>query len=319
MVNSLQLSLSSYLKSNITAKPFLKWAGGKSQLLPEIDKFLPTQLKKGEIKKYIEPFIGGGAVFFYIAQTYNIDEFFIIDINEELIIAYKTIQKNVEKLIELLNEIQNNYLFLNEVKRKQYFYQIREKFNLNKNKIDFKNYHKDWIERTAQLIFLNRTCFNGLFRVNSQGEFNVPMGKYKNPLICNAENLIAISNLLQNTIIHHGNFTKCESWVNDKTFVYFDPPYRPISTTSYFTAYSKYNFNDTKQLELRDFFDSLAKKNAKLMLSNSDPKNEDINDIFFDYAYEKYRIERVKASRNINSNPQKRGKITELLIMNYEI
>lgn len=301
----------------ITAKPFLKWAGGKGQLLEQIDNFLPKELKNRTITRYIEPFIGSGAVFLYLAKSYKIEEFFILDVNEELILAYKTIQKNVEKLIVFLDDLQNQYLLLDEDKRKEFYYQIRSHFNFQREKIDFEKYNREWIERTAQLIFLNRTCFNGLFRVNNQGDFNVPMGKYKNPLICNSENLRAIAQILQRTQIHCGDFTDCEQWANDKTFIYFDPPYRPISKTSDFTSYSKYNFGDSEQLRLRDFFNRLNDKNAKLMLSNSDPKNEDPNDDFFEIAYQGYRIERVKASRNINSNAQKRGKINEILILNY--
>lgn len=298
-------------------KPFLKWAGGKGQLLEQIDQFLPIELEKGRISRYIEPFVGGGAVFFYIARSYPIDEFVIIDINEELILAYRTIRKNVEVLIDRLSELQDKYLSLDSEKRKEYYYEIRTLFNTNREKIGRQNYERSWIERTAQLIFLNRTCFNGLFRVNSKGDFNVPMGRYKSPLICNPDNLRAVSQILQKTQIYSGDFTECDRWVDSQTFVYFDPPYKPISQTANFTSYSKQNFNDSEQLRLRDFFNLLNNKKAKLMLSNSDPKNEDPENDFFDSAYQNYRIERVKASRNINRNPQKRGQIDEILIMNY--
>ena len=298
-------------------KPFLKWAGGKGQLLEQIDKFLTQELRNGSIKRYIEPFVGGGAVFFYIAQLYKIDNFFISDINEELVLAYKTIQKDVESLIRMLFDIQDKYLSLDEEKRKEYYYHNRLQFNFRRNKINFQIYGQEWIERTAQLIFLNRTCFNGLFRVNSKGHFNVPMGRSKKPTICDPKNLRAISNILQKTHIHCGDFTECEEWVDSHTFVYFDPPYRPISMTANFTSYSKHNFDDLEQLRLRDFFCKLDKKGAKLILSNSDPKNENLADYFFDVAYEGYQIKKVKASRNINSDAQKRGQINELLIMNY--
>ncbi|MDJ0716318.1 MAG: DNA adenine methylase [Prochloraceae cyanobacterium] len=298
---------------NKPVKPFLKWAGGKSQLLEQIQANFPAELKTGSIARYIEPFVGSGAVFFYVSQYYSIEEFFISDINPELIIAYKTIQKNVEELIENLSKIQEQYVCLDEEKRKEYFYQTRSEFNLLGKQIDAKlgEVREEWIKRTAQLIFLNRTCFNGLFRVNSKGEFNVPFGKYKNPKICDRDNLRAVSQVLQKTHIHHGDFTDCEKVVDKNSFVYFDPPYKPITKTSNFTSYSKDSFDDKEQLRLRDFFSLLDKKGAKLMLSNSDPR-----DNFFETAYERYRIERVKASRNINSNAQKRGKINELLIMN---
>lgn len=304
-------------KTIILAKPFLKWAGGKSQLLSQIRAFLPKEIEEKKINKYIEPFVGSGAVFIDLAQFCNFEEIFILDINKELIIAYQTIQKSVEPLIEYLLEMQITYLALALENRAKFFYQVRESFNSQKKQINFHDFNEQWIERTAQLIFLNRTCFNGLFRVNSQGNFNVPVGRYKNPLICHSENLIAISKILQNTKIHQGNYTKCQEWVDAQTFVYFDPPYRPLSRTAYFTSYSKDNFDDNEQLKLRDFYKLLDRKQAKLMLSNSDPKNEDANDSFFDDAYQGYRIERVKAIRSINSNAEKRGQINELLIMNY--
>lgn len=301
----------------IQAKPFLKWAGGKGQLLDQIIRYLPSELNTQNITRYVEPFVGSGAVFIYLSQYFNIDEMMIGDINEGLIIAYITIQRNVEQLIIYLLSLQQEYLSLDNLNREKYYYQLRENFNQYQKIINFREYNDKWIECTAQLIFLNRTCFNGLFRVNTQGYFNVPMGRYKNPLICNTENLRAISQLLQNTKIYWGDYTQCEAWVNSQTFVYFDPPYRPLNQTANFTSYSKNNFNDSEQLKLRDFFNSLHGKQAKLMLSNSDPKNENPDDRFFETAYQDYRIEQVKASRSINSNAQKRGKITELLIMNY--
>ncbi|MCX7594520.1 MAG: DNA adenine methylase [Fischerella sp.] len=299
------------------AKPFLKWAGGKGQLLEQIDKFLPDQLASGSIKRYIEPFIGGGAVFLHLANRYEIEEFVISDINCELVLAYKTIQKNVEELIEILLNIQNKYLSLDESERNLYFYQIRSQFNLRRHQIDFQVYNHEWIERTAEIIFLNRTCFNGLFRVNSKGDFNVPVGRYKNPTICDPKNLKAVARILQKAQIFQGDFTECEKFVSDNSLIYFDPPYRPISQTANFTSYSQHSFDEIEQLRLRDFFRLLDSKGAKLILSNSDPKNENSNDNFFELAYEGYRIERVKAKRNINSDTSRRKQIHELLIMNY--
>jgi len=300
-----------------TVKPFLKWAGGKSQLIEQLEPNFPPQLANGSIKRYIEPFIGGGAVFLHIAQVYKVEEFFIFDINPELILAYKTIQKYVDDLIEVLLKIQAKYLALNEAERKNYFYQTRSTFNSQRNKINFQNYDKDWIKRTAQIIFLNRTCFNGLFRVNSKGQFNVPVGRYKNPTICDPENLSAVSLLLQRTEIHQGDFAECEKFVDKSSLVYFDPPYKPISKTANFTSYSQNNFNDFEQLRLRDFFKLLDGKGAKLILSNSDPKNQQLDDDFFEVAYKDYTIKRVKAARSINSNALRRGQINELLITNY--
>ena len=304
-------------KKNIVAKPFLKWAGGKGKLIQQLEQFLPQSLKDGLIRRYIEPFIGGGAFFFYLASQYKIEEFFISDLNTELIIAYETIQQNVEDLISCLEVIQTQYWSFSEEQRKEYFYQTRATFNTRRKQINYQNYNSDWLEKTSQLIFLNRTCFNGLYRVNSKGDFNVPMGRYKRPTICDANNLRAVARILQKTQIYHGDFSECEKFVNQDSFVYFDPPYRPISKTANFTAYSQQVFNDEEQLRLRNFFRLLDSKRAVLMLSNSDPQNQDLTDIFFEVAYQEYQIKRVKASRNINSKASNRGQINELLIMNY--
>ncbi len=301
-----------------TAKPFMKWAGGKGQLIEKLANLFPPEMKAGKITKYVEPFIGGGALFFHIAQNYpSIESFFISDVNEELILAYKTIQKNVESLISLLTTLEKKYHSLDESEQKDFFYQERVDFNNKLANIDFKNFHENWIERTATIIFLNRTCFNGLFRVNSKGEFNVPFGDYKNPKICDADNLRAVSELLQKTEIKLGDFATSEKFVDSSTFVYFDPPYRPLSKTASFTSYSKFEFDDESQKRLAEYFALLSKRKAKLMLSNSDPKNENPDDCFFENLYEYFRIERVDASRMINSDASKRGKIKELVVLNY--
>jgi len=298
-------------------KPFLKWAGGKGQLLEQLEPFFPQELAQGSIQRYIEPFVGGGAVFLHIANTYNVPEFYIFDISPELILAYQTIQQNVEDLIEVLENFQQTYLSLQEEERKQYFYQIRSDFNKKRHQINFEIYSSDWLERTAQLIFLNRTCYNGLFRVNAKGGFNVPFGRYKNPRICDRENLELLAKLLQKTHIQQGDFTECKKFVNYQSLVYFDPPYRPLNQTANFKSYSQNQFNDSEQLRLRDFFQSLDQKRAKLILSNSDPKNENPTDYFFETAYANYRIETIQAARSINSKASKRGKINELIILNY--
>jgi len=296
----------------------MKWAGGKSQLIEKLTRLFPPEILNGKIKKYVEPFIGGGALFFYAAQNYpSIEEFFISDANPELILAYKTIQKNVGELIDLLKELEKKYHALSAVEQKEFFYQKRKYFNSELSKVNFSDFGGDWTERTAIIIFLNHTCFNGLFRVNSKGEFNVPFGDYKNPKICDAENLQAVSNLLQRTEIQRGDFTSSADFVDRNTFVYFDPPYRPISKTASFNSYSKYDFNDQEQKRLSEYFALLSEKGAKLMLSNSDPKNEDADDHFFEDLYMGFHIERVDASRMINSNGSKRGKIKELVILNY--
>ncbi|MDJ0674635.1 MAG: DNA adenine methylase [Calothrix sp. MO_167.B42] len=298
-------------------KPFLKWAGGKTQLLRQMSHFFPAELEYGKIKTYVEPFVGGGAVFLYLAKTYNIENFFISDINPELVIAYKTIQRDVEELILHLTQIENKYLSLSDIERTKYFYYVRGQFNALRHQIDLQKPNSQWTERTAQIIFLNRTCFNGLFRVNSTGDFNVPIGRYSRPKICNADNLRSVAQILQKTYIYQGDFSACENFIDRHTFVYLDPPYKPISKTSNFTAYSQHIFDDGEQIRLRNFFKLLDAQNVKLLLSNSDIANQDKQDNFFENAYSDYRIERVKANRSINSNTAKRKSINEILIMNY--
>lgn len=299
------------------AKPFLKWAGGKTQLLPVIQELLPKDFEQGKIKRYIEPFIGGGAVFFWLTQFNEIEEFVISDISDELYIVYQTVREDVEDLIERLTQLRKIFLSLSEEGQERFFYQQRELFNENQKDVKFRKFQASWVNRTAQFIFLNRTCFNGLYRTNSQLKFNVPFGKYKNPGIFDEENLRAASQILQNTTILHGDFENCEKFADENAFVYFDPPYRPISKTSSFSTYHKSEFTDDDQIRLANFFKRLDQKGAKLMLSNSDPKNENPNDEFFDELYRDFQITRVKASRAINCNGAKRGQISELIITNY--
>jgi DNA adenine methylase len=299
------------------ARPFLKWAGGKRQLISQIDRFLPPALKNGRLNRYVEPFVGSGAVFFHIVQNYPVKDLFIADINPELILAYRTIQQAVEALITELTLIEEQYLPLPESQRKAFYYQQRDRYNESKLAINYNAFQEPWIKRTAQLIFFNRTCYNGLFRVNSRGEYNVPFGRYKNPIICNGPNLRAVSEILQPAKIHYGHYTACADVVDESTLVYFDPPYRPISATANFTAYSPHSFDDDQQLELAKFYSRLDSQGAYLLLSNSDPKNTDPNDNFLEEAYQGFRIERVQARRRINRNAGKRGLINELLILNY--
>jgi len=304
--------------NTLYAKPFLKWAGGKSQLIEQIIQYLPDEIGTGQINKYVEPFVGGGALFFHIAQSYDIEELMITDINKELILSYKTIKEDVISLIEVLKDMQIKYHKLSENKQKEYYYLVRSEFNEQRIDIDYAKFNQSWVDRTAQIIFLNRTCFNGLFRVNSKGEFNVPFGRYMNPMICNEDNIKAVSEILQHTKIRFGDFTVCKDFVDKLTFVYFDPPYRPISKTSNFTSYSNFEFDDSAQLRLASFYRLLDKMGAKLMLSNSDPKNENPDDNFFDDTYRDFNIARVKANRMINCVAEKRGAINEILILNYE-
>ena len=296
----------------IIVKPFVKWAGGKNSLIPQITKYYPFELKNGFIERYIEPFVGGGAVLIDILQKYEIKEAYAFDINIDLINCYNVIKNNVEELINELDKKEKNFIALNDEERQNYFYDIRAEYNSYKlnDKLD--------VKRASEFIFLNRTCFNGLYRVNKDGKFNVPCGKYKNPTICDSNNLRNLSELIKNVIFEYGDYRKSEKYVNNNTFVYFDPPYRPLSATSGFTSYTKEDFNDDNQKELANYFYKLDLKNAKLMLSNSNPKNVNKDDNFFENIYKGFAINEVSAKRMINSNAKGRGEISELLITNYE-
>jgi len=303
---------------NLGAKPFLKWVGGKRQLLSDFQALYPSELKKKKIKNYYEPFLGGGAVFFDVAQNFEIENAFLYDINEELILTYLVIQKDVSKLLDLLIRYDNHYKKLTETKQKDYYYEIRESFNQERFNIDYDKYSESWITRAAQTIFLNRTCFNGLFRFNSKGVFNTPMGKYSNPKIVDEQNLLNVSKLLEIATIKKADFKEVKQDLNGvSSFVYFDPPYKPISKTSSFTSYSKLNFEDDEQLQLASLYNELNERGYKLMLSNSDPKNTDPSDNFFDEIYKEYRITRVDAKRSINTDPKKRSSIKEIVVTNY--
>jgi DNA adenine methylase len=302
-----------------SARPFLKWAGGKTQLLNEFSKRWPIGLKKGKISKYVEPFLGGGAVFFYLNQRFSFKKCYICDVNEELILSYRVIKRSGKKLIAELGALESDYLSKSDKKRESFYYKVRGSFNQKLPEINFRNYSSDWIERAAQIIFLNRTCYNGLFRVNRKGEFNVPFGRYKNPNILNEDNLRDVATLLKTTQIILGDFTQCRKFVDKHTFVYFDPPYRPLNPTSSFTSYSKDGFEDKDQIRLVKFFKELDTKGAKIMLSNSDPKNENPDDSFFDDLFSDYYIEQIPAKRMINCNGARRGNINELIITNYQV
>ncbi len=292
-------------------KPFLKWAGGKGQLITEIEKYYP--FSDGKITKYAEPFVGGGAVLFDILGKYELEEIYISDINAELINTYRIIRDDIDELIYMLKAMQSEFVPLDTEHRKAYYLCKREKFNdLKVNGDESIN-----IEKAALMIFLNKTCFNGLFRVNKKGLFNVPMGSYKNPLICDELNLRAVSDKLQKVTIVCGDYRKSADFIDDKTFVYFDPPYRPITDTASFTAYTENLFNDDEQIELAKFVDEMHRKGAKVVISNSDPKNSNAEDNFFDNIYSTHKIKRVEATRMINSKSEARGKIKELLISNF--
>ena len=295
-------------------RPFVKWAGGKGSLIPQLNKFYPYELKNGKIERYIEPFVGGGAVLIDILQKYKIQEAYAFDINIDLINSYNVIKNNVEELVINLKQKETEYLQLGQEERKNYFYNIRDEYNNYTLEENEQN-----IQRAAQFIYLNRTCFNGLYRVNKSGKFNVPIGSHKNPTICDEENLKNLSELLQNVQFQHGDYRKSMGYVTENTFIYFDPPYRPLNVTSGFTSYTKEDFNDDNQIELATFYKELNERNAKLMLSNSNPKNTNKEDTFFDNIYQGFNIDEMYASRMINANAKGRGKISEILVTNYNI
>jgi len=294
------------------AKPFLKWAGGKGQLLSQLSEHLPRRIYE-EPFTYIEPFVGGGAMLFFMLQRFgNIKKVVINDVNEDLILTYQTVKADVEALIERLAELEADYLAQkSQEARSEIFYDFRNRYN---------QHDGSGMERAAQLIFLNKTCFNGLYRVNGKGQFNVPFGRYANPTICNASVLRADSQLLNSAKVEicQGDFSKTLSYVDGLTFAYLDPPYRPLDATSSFTAYAKGDFNDDDQRKLSEFCHQLSDRSCMWMQSNADCSAKNPEDTFFEDLYIEYHIHRVHAARFINANPAKRGKLTELLIKNYE-
>ena len=297
-------------KTPAKVKPFIKWAGGKAQVLANISLKYPKELGKC-VNKYAEPFVGGGAVLFDILSNYIVTEVYISDINRELIHTYKSIRDNIDEIIVLLKSMETKYLLVDDERRKNQYYSNRNRYNeLIREKVSTP-------ELAALFVFLNKTCFNGLYRVNSRGEFNVPQGGYKNPCICDDKNLEAVSTILQNVIIKCCDYKKSKSFIDDKTFVYFDPPYRPLTETASFTAYTQEGFGDKEQIELARFIDKLSDIGAYVVASNSDPTNVNKEDTFFDKLYEKHKILRISATRAINSAGSKRGRINELLIASY--
>lgn len=294
-----------------TAKPFVKWVGGKTQLISAIEMTLPLNFAGIPNMTYIEPFVGGGAVLFWMLRNHsNITKAVINDINPDLIKSYLTIKNQPKRLIKLLRNIQNEYhAIVDEADRKKYFLEKRAKYNTKS---------LDEVENTALFIYLNRTCFNGLYRVNSKGLFNVPFGSYSNPTICDEKTILADSELLQRVEILSGDFEQTLKHVEGNVLFYFDPPYKPLSQTSSFNSYAKEAFNDGEQIRLRDFCHKIDAQGFSFLLSNSDLKGKNAEDNFFDDLYADYTIKRVWASRMVNANAEKRGKLTELLITNIK-
>lgn len=283
-------------------KPFLKWAGGKTQLLPQLSKAFPKQLEQYDT--FVEPFVGGGAVLFHILSRYpNIENIVINDINSGLIKTYIVVKERPDELINYLEELQHRFWELNDREQKLFYLGKRKQFSAER---------LSDIEFVSLFIFLNRTCFNGLYRVNKKDEFNVPFGRYKKPTICNSKLIISASELLQRVMILEGDYANILGSLQGRSFIYFDPPYKPISKTSNFTAYSNMGFDETQQIRLASFCKTLN-DNSKWMLSNSSSGN----DSFFRKHYRNCRIRQIHAYRSIGSKANSRGKIQELLITNY--
>lgn len=283
-------------------KPFLKWVGGKRALLNTLVYNLPDMKN---IDTFIEPMVGGGVLTCWMLKNTKVKKIIINDINKDLMDCYELIKTNPTLLIKELKKLEKEFhTAVDDNVRKDIYYKIRSDFNSNINK-------------PINFIFLNKTCFNGLFRVNNNGKFNAPMGNYDKPKICDEENILELNKYFQRLTIMSGSYKNILNHCNEKTFVYFDPPYRPLNKTSNFTSYNNDGFNDEKQKELKEFIDILTERKTKIMLSNSDPKNTNKDDNFFDDLYSNYKIQRVVAPRFINSNPNKRGSVFELLIKNY--
>ncbi len=291
-----------------TPRPFLKWAGGKTQLLPALISRLPPGLEDGSIRRYVEPFLGSGALFFAFAPRLPGLDCRLFDANEEIALVYRVVQARVEELIDRLGALGEAYGDADEADREALYYAVRDRFNKD---------GADPVERAAQLLFLNRTGYNGLYRTNAGGGYNVPHGRYRNPQICRPALLRTASQALAGAQVGAGDFAASADAVDDRTFVYLDPPYRPLTRTASFTAYSRHRFGDEEQRRLAVYVRALDERGARFMLSNSDPRNADPGDDFFDALYEGFAIERVPARRMINRNGAGRGKVNELLIRNY--
>lgn len=288
------------MSKNSQIKPFLKWVGGKTKLLSDIEKNLPKEIKKRKFN-YVEPFLGGGAVFFHLVQKFNIEKAYLNDLNNKLIDTYKHVRDRNPELIQKLKKIETDYYGSSD--KKMFFLEQREKFNNSQKSV----------QKSALFIFLNKTGFNGMYRENSRGEYNIPFGQMKDPVICNRDLLEKTGKLLKDkeVIFSSKSFEKVVA--DDKeVFYYLDPPYRPISKTSSFTDYTKSSFNDKTQLALKKYCDKIDKKGSFFMQSNSYSE-----DRFFQKLYHKRKINNLKVMRTISADGNKRNKVKEIIIRNY--
>ena len=300
------------------AKPFIKWAGGKQSLLPQLLSLTPfgSPTKQVGITKYAEPFLGGGAMFFHLAQHYHLEKAYLSDLNPNLILTYRVIKNEIEGFYQEYKDFNEQYLAKDSDQRREFFLNTREAYNV----VPFLDYVRGsnyCLKRAAQFIYLNKSCFNGLHRVNKKGLFNVPMGSYSNPTIFDWENLSKTSKVLAIARINHGGYRSYSDCFDENTFVYLDPPYRPLSPTAQFNSYTEGGFTDDSQEELARFYRLLDKRGVKVMLSNSDPRNHDPSDTFFDDLYAGFNIHRIQAKRSINSKRDRRGYLSEIVVTNY--
>ena len=295
-------------------KPFLKWVGGKTQLLPELEARLPADFAR-TVRVYAEPFVGGGAFLFHLLSTGLRPERIVInDSNPDLANAWRVVQRHADALVEALARFETDYRGLpDESSKRSFFLGVRCSYNAGTSTTESED-----VARAAELFFLNRTCFNGLYRVNAKGLFNVPFGKYANPTICDEKTIRVASLALEGVEILSRDFADAVADAGPDWFVYFDPPYRPLSSTSSFCDYTQGGFDDDEQRRLARLCRSLDAKGTRWLLSNSDPKGTNPDDTFFDELYAGFEIQGVRASRMLNANPEKRGKLGELLISNYQ-
>lgn len=305
-------------------KPCWKWTGGKTRLLPILEKYIDKALYSNRnLKTYVEPFVGGGALFWRVLSKYtnNFDKFIISDNNAELINSYFVIKNNPKQLIEKLSLLSTNYLSLDDNQRKQMYYNCRNEYNnIIMRHIAYDGNSELSITCAALFLFLNKTCFNGLYRTARDGHFNTAAGRYKNPCICNEILIKKASQALTqyNVLIKLASYTDIiTNYCDNQTFIYLDPPYRPLTKTSSFTNYTKDGFNDDDQQRLASLCNIINDKGTKFMLSNSDPHNIDLNDNFFDDLYKNYYIKRVSVGRNISGKVSSRKTVTEILVTNF--
>lgn len=295
----------------VRPKPFLKWAGGKDRLFHQLKQCLPIELDL--IQNYYEPFLGSGAVFFNLVQDFSFKNIILSDINEELILVYKVVQNNVGELMQMIDQYNSKYSKLSNIDKEKFYYEIRNSYNIQRFNINHKKYSDIWIPRAAQMIFLNKTCYNGLYRQNLRGEFNVPFGKNYNPVIYNQTNMELIAHLLNNAEIKTTDFESILNAVKDNSFIYLDPPYRPITKTANFTDYYKLGFTEKDNERLMNGLNILNKRKVKFMLNNSFP----LNDSCLTEYYADYKISVITANRMMSSIPERRSKVSEIVVTNY--